>query len=135
MKEQLTLGEIAEGSGLPARTIRFYISRGLLAGPAKSGRGAVYTPAHLEQLERIKALQSAGRTLSEIANLLRQPQKPDGMSEPTAWWQHALAEDVVVWVRSGASPWRTRQIRAAVEEFARRVQQSELDTQKEEEGK
>jgi hypothetical protein len=41
------------------------------------------------------------------------------MEPPTAWWQHAIADDVIVWVRDGASPWRTKQIRAAVEEFAR----------------
>jgi hypothetical protein len=42
------------------------------------------------------------------------------MEPPTAWWQHAIADDVIVWVRVGASPWRTKQLRAAVEEFARR---------------
>jgi hypothetical protein len=43
------------------------------------------------------------------------------MEPPTAWWQHALGDDVIVWVRDGASPWRTKQLRAALEEFARRV--------------
>jgi hypothetical protein len=36
-------------------------------------------------------------------------------------WQHAIADDVIVWVRDGAIPWRTKQLRAAVEEFARRA--------------
>lgn len=40
------------------------------------------------------------------------------MKPPTAWWQHALGDDVIVWVRDGASPWRTKQLRAALEEFA-----------------
>jgi hypothetical protein len=43
------------------------------------------------------------------------------MEPPTAWWQHPIADDVIVWVRDGATPWRTRQLRAALEEFARRV--------------
>jgi len=34
---------------------------------------------------------------------------------------HAIADDVLVWVRDGASPGRTKQLRAGVEEFARRV--------------
>jgi hypothetical protein len=29
-----------------------------------------------------------------------------------------IADDVIVWVRDGASPWRTKQLRAAVEELA-----------------
>jgi hypothetical protein len=43
------------------------------------------------------------------------------MEPTTTWWQQAIADDVIVCVRDGASPWRTKQIRAAVEEFARRV--------------
>jgi hypothetical protein len=43
------------------------------------------------------------------------------MEGKTAWWQHAIADEVIVWVRDGASRWRTKQVRAAVEEFARRV--------------
>jgi hypothetical protein len=43
------------------------------------------------------------------------------MEPPTARRQYAIAYDVIMWARDGASPWRTKQIRAAVEEFARRV--------------
>jgi hypothetical protein len=43
------------------------------------------------------------------------------MEPTTAWWQHAIADAVIVWVRDGASPRRTKQLRAAVEEFAHRV--------------
>jgi len=121
----MTLSDIAEASGLPARTIRFYIARGLLDGPAKSGRAAAYTNDHLERLNRIQALQSEGRTLSEIARLLAVGSPEPVASEPTPWWQHTIADDVTVWVKAGASPWRTRQIRAALSDFARRVQTTE----------
>lgn len=121
VKDQMTLAEIAEASGLPGRTIRFYIARGLLNGPAKSGRGAVYTAGHLERLEEIKRLQASGQTLSDIALTLSSPEE-SAAPPPTPWWQHAIADDVVVWVRVNASPWRTKQIRAAVDELARRLQ-------------
>jgi hypothetical protein len=39
---------------------------------------------------------------------------------PTAW-RHAIADDVILRIRDGASPWRTKQIRTVVEEFVRRV--------------
>jgi DNA-binding transcriptional MerR regulator len=119
VNQQMTLGEIAEASGIPARTIRFYIARGLLDGPVKGGRGAAYTREHLARLERIQRLQVEGRTLAEIARLLAGPRR-EAVS-PTAWWQHAIAEDVLVWVRAGGAPWRMKQVRAALEEFARRV--------------
>jgi DNA-binding transcriptional MerR regulator len=123
MSETMTLAELAEASGLPARTIRFYIARGLLEGPVKAGRGAAYTREHLARLEKIKSLQSDGRMLSEIGKALT------GVAAaapgPTAWWQHAIGDDVVVLTRVDVSPWRTKQIRAAVEEMARRLEQSD----------
>jgi DNA-binding transcriptional MerR regulator len=121
----MTLAEIAEASGLAARTIRFYIARGLLEGPVKGGRGAAYSAEHVARLERIKRLQSAGHALSEIARILSGP--AGGRSErvpATAWWQHAIADDVIVWVKAGASPWRTKQLHRAVDEFARRIGQA-----------
>jgi hypothetical protein len=43
------------------------------------------------------------------------------MESPTAWWQHGIPDEVIVWVIGGVSPWRTKQWRAAIEEFARRA--------------
>ena len=62
-----TLVELAEVSGVPARTIRFYIARGLLAPPLVGGRAACYNEEHLKELHRIKTLQRQGRTLAQIA--------------------------------------------------------------------
>jgi DNA-binding transcriptional MerR regulator len=125
MSESRTLAELSEASGIPARTIRFYIARGLLGGPQKAGRGAVYTNEHLERLEQIKKLQSEGRMLSEIGNDLAIGPPPQPVAAPTAWWQHAIDEDVMVWVRGDVSPWRMKQIRTAIDEFAAAVNKRE----------
>lgn len=122
MDDYLTLADLAQASGLPARTIRFYIARGLLDGPAKAGRGAAYTAEHLHRLERIKALQAEGRMLADIAHTLDDGSAHASTAEPTAWWQHVVADDVVVWVRADTSPWRTKQVRSAIDEFAGRLQ-------------
>ena len=71
MGDQMTLAELAEASEVPARTIRFYIARGIVDGPLKSGRGAVYGAEHLERLNRIKGLQAKGYSLSEIRGRLK----------------------------------------------------------------
>ncbi len=119
----MTLAEIAEASGIPARTIRFYIARGLLNGPAKAGRSAAYTAEHLDCLERIKHLQADGHTLSDIARLLSGASDNESAIMPaTAWWQHQIADDVIVWVRSDVSPWRGKQLRSALHEFVHRLQ-------------
>ncbi|MCW5982489.1 MAG: MerR family transcriptional regulator [Bryobacteraceae bacterium] len=133
MKEHMTLAELAEASGAPARTIRYYIARGLLRGPVKGGRDAAYTVEHLERLDRIRALQSEGRTLAEIAGALNGGQQKPAAAPATAWWQHAVADDVTVWVRADASPWRLKRIRAAVDELARRLRPVDDEQGKEEE--
>jgi DNA-binding transcriptional MerR regulator len=119
-----TLAELSEESRIPARTIRFYIARGLLAGPVKSGRGAVYTVEHLARLEKIKELQAAGRILSEIAHVLNAGPIQTA-APPSPWWQHVIQDDVLVWVRGDVSPWRMKQIRAAVDDITSRLQKPE----------
>jgi len=115
MSEPLTLAELSSASGIPARTIRFYITRGLLEGPAKAGRGAEYSAAHLAQLERIKALQAEGRMLSEIVHLLATAPVPAPAPPPAAWWQHKIQDEVMIFVRGDLAPWRMKQIRAAID--------------------
>jgi DNA-binding transcriptional MerR regulator len=125
MNEEKTLAELADATGIPARTIRFYISRGLLEGPAKAGRGAVYSGAHLERLEKIKALQAQGRHLSEIAPIVEGVAEERPSYPSAAWWQHTIADDVVVWTRGDVSPWRQKLIRDAVDEMAVRLRRKE----------
>ena len=67
--------ELAEASGVPARTIRFYIARGLLPPPLVGGRAACYGEQHLRELGKIKTLQQQGRTLAQIAWQLGEGQK------------------------------------------------------------
>ena len=124
MSKSKTLAELSEESGVPARTIRFYIARGLLDGPVKAGRGAVYTTGHLARLEKIKALQAEGRMLAEIAHDLNGPPVERAVP-PSPWWQHTIQDDVIVWVRGDVSPWRMKQIRAAVDDIASRLQEPE----------
>jgi DNA-binding transcriptional MerR regulator len=120
MSDFKTLAELSEESGIPARTIRFYIARGLVDGPVKAGRGAVYTGQHLARIEKIKSLQAEGRMLSEIVHLVNRGESLE-TSPPVAWWQHVIHDDVMVWVRGDVSPWRMRQIRAAIDDLSGRL--------------
>lgn len=122
---QFSLRELAAEAGVPARTIRFYIARGLVPGPARAGRKAAYGEEHLARLRRVKKLQAQGLMLAEIERRMGGERPEAALPAPSAWWSYALAPDVVVWVRSGASPWRTRAVRAAVAELAARLEQNE----------
>jgi DNA-binding transcriptional MerR regulator len=174
MADQWTLRELAAETGVPERTIRFYISRELLPPPLKGGRGAAYGPAHKTLLETIKKLQAQGMMLAEIGHALalessRQVEdrvsgtkseevgrmlwfEPDGsleqgslvsepesleaeptraLPEPATWRSYSIARDVVVMLRAGASPWRTRSLLSALRRFAAQV---EDETKKEDKG-
>jgi len=115
--DELTFAELAAKAGLPGRTIRFYIAKGLLPGPVKAGRGATYGKEHLETLRSIKTSQAKGLTLSEIARRVSGETPRESLSQPTAWWNYAVAEDVTVSVRADVSPWRLKQIRRHLNEM------------------
>jgi DNA-binding transcriptional MerR regulator len=112
-----TLAGLAAESGVPARTIRFYIARGLLAAPAIAGRGAFYGQEHLERLREIRGLQAKGLSLAQIG-LLRDSCGVRRLSEPESWWHYRVSADVTVSLRAGMGPWRLRQVRAWMEKLA-----------------
>jgi Ca-activated chloride channel family protein len=122
-----SLGELAERCGVPPRTIRFYIARGLIPGPRKAGRGAVYASEHVNRIEAIRAQQAAGLTLSAIRARADAPSFELAPSqEPMAWRHYPVAPDVVVMVREDAAPWRVHTLRRTIAEL-----QQQLKTVKE----
>ena len=68
--DELSLDELAERSGVSARTIRYYQSEGVLAAPRREGREARYNAGHLERLELVAELQERGLKLEAIRSLL-----------------------------------------------------------------
>ena len=70
MNDELTLEDLVNMSGLPMRTVRFYIQEGLLPGPDSRGKNARYTEEHLERLEWIQRLKEHHRPLREIRVVL-----------------------------------------------------------------
>ena len=73
MAGTMTIAELAERSGLTARNIRAYQSRGLLFAPEIQGRVAHYNGAHLARLMLIGSLQREGFTLAAIHRLIESP--------------------------------------------------------------
>jgi DNA-binding transcriptional MerR regulator len=126
----MTLAELAEHAGIPARTIRFYIARGLLQGPVKAGRDAEYSRDHLQRLEEIKKLQAEGRTLTAIGQLLIGPAPAIAAPQPAAWWQYVVTDEVMVWVKAGQSPWVARQMQAMLADLARALRKLERQSRK-----
>ena len=65
-----TLDELTAATGLTVRTVRYYVSEGLLPPPHGAGPGTRYTREHLERLILIGALKDAYLPLREIRRRL-----------------------------------------------------------------
>ena len=114
----MSLTELAEKSGVTERTIRYYITRGVIAGPTRGGRGAEYTPEHLAAIRDVRRMQATGLTLAEIEHRTRQPAGDLTPIDPESWWVYRISPDVTVQVRSGLGPWRVRHVRSAIARLA-----------------
>lgn len=67
---ELTIEELAEHVGVPVRTVRFYISEGLLPGPGARGKAATYGNEHLLRLRLVRLLAEQRVPLAEIGSRL-----------------------------------------------------------------
>jgi len=113
-----SLAQLEEESRVPARTIRYYIARGILTPPLGAGRGAAYGQEHLERLARIKELQRQGLTLSEVGWQLDGSKDEKPLPEPWAWFSYQLTADVIVMVRPDVGPWRLKRVRKLISQMA-----------------
>ncbi len=67
MTDGITLEELSERTGVEPRTLRSWISEGLLSPPSKSGRGATYPPTNLDRAKAVLTLKNAyGMSLADI---------------------------------------------------------------------
>jgi DNA-binding transcriptional MerR regulator len=69
-KPNYSIAELSRLTGVSIRTIRYYLSQGLLPAPGEAGPGAHYTDGHLDRLRLVKRLQQQHLPLAEIRSRL-----------------------------------------------------------------
>lgn len=99
-QREYTLAELAAAAGLPARTLRYYIARGVLPPPLRAGRNAGYGAPHLVRLRQIRKWQAAGASLADIHRRLSGEHAAP--NPPEVWWCYRLSEHIIVQVRADA---------------------------------
>lgn len=70
----LDISEVAQRSGVPASTLRFYEQKGLINSSGRRGLRRLFDPGVLERLALIALGSAAGFSLDEIARMFA----PDG---------------------------------------------------------
>ena len=73
----MDISEVAQQSGVPASTLRFYEEMGLITSVGRRGLRRLFGPNVLEQLALIALGRSAGFSLDEIARMFA----PDGFPQ------------------------------------------------------
>lgn len=66
----MDIAEVARRTGIPAHTLRFYESKGLISSVAPRGARRQFGPAVLDQLALIALGQAGGLSLEEIGAML-----------------------------------------------------------------
>lgn len=85
----LTVGELAERSGLAVSALHFYESKGLISSVRTSGNQRRYPRAILRRVAVIKVAQRMGLPLATIAQALRA--LPGGRTPTVADWRRLSA--------------------------------------------
>ncbi len=72
----MDIAEVAQQSGVPASTLRYYEEKGLIASVGRQGLRRVFDAGVLERLALIAVGRSAGFSLDEIARMFTSGGKP-----------------------------------------------------------
>jgi MerR family redox-sensitive transcriptional activator SoxR len=97
---QVTIGQLAQRSGVATSAIRFYESRGLIHSVRTTGNQRRYEQSTLRRIAFVRAAQQVGLSLEEIGAALdtlpdnRTPTKSDWARLSRAW-QSRLDEQIV----------------------------------------
>ena len=73
----MSIGELADKSGVSRRTVRFYVQKGLIDPPIGKGRSSGYSARHLEQIQRVRTFQREGLELDQIQELPEDAAPPE----------------------------------------------------------
>ncbi|HST17134.1 MAG TPA: redox-sensitive transcriptional activator SoxR [Gaiellaceae bacterium] len=71
MRDELTIGELAERSGVAASALRFYEEKGLVAADRTDGNQRRYDRSMLRRIALIQAGRAAGIPLAQIGEALQ----------------------------------------------------------------
>lgn len=96
-EELMTIGQVANATGLSSTTLRFYEREQILAPTQRSNAGyRLYDPAAVERLQFVRSAQAVGFTLDDIRTLLdlEQDRGPSCQAEVQLLLTRRLAEVV-----------------------------------------
>jgi len=141
----LTISNLAKRTGVSTRTIRYYVSEGLLPAPRLRGRYAEYGAGHLHRLRLITRMKDEFLPLREIRDRIAHLTEPEVLdyleresesNRPTkltpdpiadsadagsTWIRYRLEEGIELSVQTDLPPWRERMVLRIVADLRRQL--------------
>ena len=116
------LDELSALAGVTPRTVRYYITQGLVDRPAGEKRGAHYLRRHLDQLLRIRRWTDAGLSLDRVRELLAgAPEDPAAAraapGSVEVWSRVTVADGLEVHIEPGRAGLTPEQLRSLVRDL------------------
>lgn len=113
VEPRFSLAELVDASGVPERTIRQFITDGLVPPALGRGRARYFTPNHLERLTLVAQLRAERLSVEEIRARLSVVGIPAGQ-DGESWRRLSLHPDLELHVRAEAP----ESVQALVSELA-----------------
>ncbi len=102
VEPRFSLADLVESSGLPERTVRGFITEGLVPPALGRGRSRYYTTDHVQRLELVARLRAERLSFDEIRERLS-TSDPTAAPEGETWQRLTLHPDLELLVRDDAS--------------------------------
>jgi len=121
--ERFSIDELSTLAGVTPRTVRYYITEGLVTRPQGEKRGAHYLRRHLEQLLLIRRWTNAGLSLERVRELIAgAPEDPAPRRAPPGsievWSRVTVADGLEVNIEPGHADLTPEQVRSLIHQIA-----------------
>ncbi len=90
----MRISDVADQTGIPISTIRYYEKRAIIPKPNRNGRDRSYTQNDVQAIQFVRDAQSLGLSLHEIAKLLQSSWKNREMANVATTYRQTVRERI-----------------------------------------
>jgi len=90
----MRISDVADQTGIPISTIRFYEKRAIIPKPKRNGRDRTFSQQDVRAIQFVRDAQSLGLTLGEISTLLRDSWSTGDMAKVASVHRQTVRERI-----------------------------------------
>ena len=90
----MRISDVADQTGIPISTIRYYEKRAIIPKPNRVGRDRSYSQNDVQAIQFVRDAKSLGLSLGEISKLLRSPWKNREMAKVATTYRQTVRDRI-----------------------------------------